>query len=124
MKLLKEYFQLQKQIYSYFGYVEDWAVIPLDDQTDQYWVLCQEPDGSGIVMFYSEPITQEVLDSGLFYCNRIYTQQFLPKWIYKGSEHTMVCIDTQTDGNKFLAVFSNDRQIDSTGLSIEYWLQR
>lgn len=31
MKLLNEYFKLQKEIYDYFGYKEDWVVIPIDD---------------------------------------------------------------------------------------------
>ena len=45
MKILKEYFELQKQIFDYFGYVEDWKVIPLDDQTDQYWILNEKEHG-------------------------------------------------------------------------------
>lgn len=121
MKLLEQYFSLQKEIYSYFGYVEDWNIIPLDDATDMYWILVEEPDGSGKVLFYTDPITQEVLDSGLFYSNRIYTQRFLPKWVYPGVDYTLVCVDTQTDGNKFLTVFSNDKKIDSKGLSITSW---
>ncbi len=37
MKLLKEYFELQTKIHDYFGYEEDWKVIPLEDSTDFYW---------------------------------------------------------------------------------------
>lgn len=33
MKLLAQYFQIQQQIFDYFGYAENWRVIPLDDQT-------------------------------------------------------------------------------------------
>jgi hypothetical protein len=36
MKLLTQYFALQKQIYEYFGYTEDWKTIPLDDSTEYY----------------------------------------------------------------------------------------
>lgn len=39
MKILDEYFKLQKEIYKYFGYVEDWVVIPIDDKRDFYWSL-------------------------------------------------------------------------------------
>ena len=122
MKLLKQYFSLQKEIYNYFGYVEDWRVIPLDDQTDQYWILQQDENGSGSVIFYNEPLTQDILDGGLYYCNSIYTQRFLPKWVYRGEEYTMICIDTHTDGNKFLTIFSNDKEMTAEGLNIQSWL--
>lgn len=121
MKQLKQYFELQQEIFRYFGYVEDWAVIPLDDATDMYWILEQEEDGGGQVLFCAEPITQEVLDSGLFYSNRIYTQRFLPRWVYPGQDYTLICVDTQTDGNKFLTIFSNDKRIDNNGLLIRSW---
>ena len=34
MKLLDQYFKLQKEIYDYFGYKEDWVVIPLYDNRE------------------------------------------------------------------------------------------
>ncbi len=37
MKKLDEYLALQKEIFDYFGYVEDWAVLPIDDRRDFYW---------------------------------------------------------------------------------------
>jgi hypothetical protein len=45
------------------------------------------------------------------YAAEIYTQRFLPKWVYRGAEYTMVCVDTRTDGNKFLMVFDNKKEI-------------
>ena len=39
MKKLDEYFKLQKEIYDYFGYKEDWVVIPIDDTRHCYWIL-------------------------------------------------------------------------------------
>ena len=50
MKLLQDYFKLQKEIYDYFGYKEDWVVIPLDDQTDQEWFI-KGTEESGIVVW-------------------------------------------------------------------------
>lgn len=32
MKQLDEYFKLQKEIYDYFGYKEDWVVIPIEKE--------------------------------------------------------------------------------------------
>jgi len=105
MKLLDDYFKLQKEIYNYFGYKEDWVIIPLDDQTDCFWTL---NEGEGYVRFAE---TKEKLNSnGNYYENEIYTQRFLPKWVYRGKDFTMICVDTHTDGNKFLQVFDNKKE--------------
>ena len=104
MKLLNEYNALKKQIHEYFGYIEDWVTIPFDDATDMYWRL--DGEGPGEVRFAEYP--EEVDD---MYANEIYTQRFLPKWVYRGEEYTMICVDTHTDGNKFLQIFDNSKEI-------------
>jgi hypothetical protein len=107
MKLLDEYFALQQQIYDHFGYREDWRVIPLDDAREYYWRL--EGDGPGKVHYAKTE--QELTDrTGKYYVNEIYTQRFLPRWVYRTADYTMVCVDTQTDGNKFLQVFDNAKE--------------
>jgi hypothetical protein len=121
MKLLDQYFKLQKEIYDYFGYVEDWVVIPIEDRREYYWCLDDEDE----VYFTSKKETMkqllvnhldwETLDESLqnnVYSNEVYTQRFLDKWIYRGPDYTMVVVDTNTDGNKFLAIFSNDKEME------------
>lgn len=106
MRLLDEYFALQKQIYQYFGYVEDWAVIPIDDERESYWQLL------GNSVRFAE--TKEQLlddDAEEYYENEIYTQRHLPKWVYRGEEYTMICVDTHIDANKFLQIFDNSKEI-------------
>lgn len=110
MKLLQEYFKLQREIYEYFGYVEDWVVIPLNDHTEYYWQLDEDSDGQGTVKF-SEEKDKILNDDGEHYEYSIYTQRFLPKWVYRGEEYTMICSNTHVDGNKFLAVFDNSKEI-------------
>ena len=111
MEKLDQYFKLQKEIYDYFGYVEDWVVIPLDDCRDYYWRLYGEGPGE---VRYAE--SEELLDDPDldYYTSSIYTQRFLPKWVYRGEKYTMVCADTQTDGNKFLMVFDNKKFLSTT----------
>lgn len=113
MKLLEEYFELQKKIHDYFGYVEDWVAIPMDDSTPFYWKLSEYEDGSGFVRFSEdkEKLSPEKEADGEYYENEIYTQRFLPKWVYRGEEYTMICVDTHTDGNKFLQIFDNSKEI-------------
>ena len=100
MTQLDAYFALQKEIYDYFGYVEDWVVIPLDDRRDMIWKLV---DGNSV--HYWEKGEETDLCEDI-----IYTQCHLPKWVYRGKDYTMICVDTHTDGNKFLQIFSNDKE--------------
>ena len=46
---------------------------------------------------------------GDYYCNSIYTQRFLSKWVYRGGDLTMISVDTHTDGNKFLITRNKSR---------------
>ena len=109
MKLLKELDAKKREIYDYFGYVEDWVVIPLDDSTHQYWNL-KDGKEDGQVRYADEKHDLINLTGNHYDCE-IYTQRFLPKWVYRGKDYTMIVVDTQTDGNKFLAIFSNDKEI-------------
>jgi len=106
MKLLDEYLAIQKQIYEYFGYVEDWVIIPIDDVRQYFWY----EDGENVYFAESE---RELLDKdGEYYMNTIYTPRFLPKWIYPADDYTMICVDTHVDGNKFLQIFDNAKRVD------------
>ena len=105
MKLLDRYFKLQKQIYDYFGYEEDWVVIPIDDTTDMYWRL--EENG----VRFANSIKELLNEESEYYFHEIYKQRFLPKWVYPGKDYTMICVDTCVDGNKYLEIFDNAKQV-------------
>ena len=105
MKQLDEYLKLKQEIFDYFGYVEDYKIIPIEDSRDMYWTLYQDKYGNGQVSF--GPTKEEV---GL-YVNEIYTQRFLPKWVYRAKDYTMICVDTHCDGNKFLQIFDNSKEV-------------
>lgn len=106
MKILDDYFELQDKIYKYFDYKEDWVVIPIDDRREYYWrINGSETDGE--VEYCTEPT---FTDGEHLYSDIIYTQRFLPKWVYRGKDYTMISVDTQIDGNKFLAIFRNDHE--------------
>lgn len=49
--------------------------------------------------------------SGNFYIEQICTRN-LSKWVYRGEMYTMIVVDTQTDGNKFLRIFDNAKEQD------------
>lgn len=108
MNLLNQYQDLRTQIFAYFGYVEDWRVLPLDDAREYFWTLDQDANGSGSVRFAkTEAELTDEDDLGECYENEIYTQRHLPKWVYRGAEYTLVVVDTHTDGNQLLQIFNN-----------------
>lgn len=112
MNCLDEYFAKKQEIFDYFGYVEDWVVIPLTDRRNFFWQLDQNEDGTGEVNYHEdEEIARE--QDGNHYCDDIYTQRFLPKWVYRGADYTMICVDTHTDGNRFLAIFCNAKELNN-----------
>ena len=108
MKQLDEYFRLKEEIHNYFGYVEDWVAIPLDDRRSNYWQILGGEGRGGEVQWSPN---KDFDDDNEIYSGAIYTQRFLPKWVYRGPEYTMICVDTQCDGNKFLMVFDNKKEI-------------
>lgn len=106
MQLLTDYLKMQQEIYAYFGYVEDWVVIPISDEREYYWYV-----SNGDVCYADTE--QELKDQdGNYYENPIYKQRFLDKWVYRADDYTMICVDTQTDGNKFLSIFDNAKERD------------
>jgi hypothetical protein len=105
MKLLDKYLDLQKEIYDHFGYKEDWAVIPIEDARQYFWTL------NKYSVWFAEKARDLISQDGDYYKNEIYTQRHLPKWVYESEEYTMICVDTRTDGNKFLQIFDNSKRI-------------
>jgi hypothetical protein len=111
MEKLTEYFKLQKEIYDYFGYEEDWCKFPISDAREFYWELNQNSNGSGYVVFAKTIKGCKGEDDSDCYKNSIYTQRFLKKWVYIGQDFTMILVDTHCDGNKFLQIFDNAKKI-------------
>ena len=108
--LIDAYFDTNQKIHDAFGYVEDWVCIPIEDNREMFWHLTGE--GAGDEVKYAKT-KQDLLDvdAGQFYSAEIYTQRFLPKWVYRAQGMTMVCADTRTDGNKFLMIFDDSREV-------------
>ena len=124
MELLDRYFHLQQEIYTYFGYEENYRVIPLDDLTNAYWMLEQREDGGGFVLWSTKALTARTIRAGTnIYSASIYTQWFLPRWVYPGADYTMVCADTHTDQNKFLMIFTNSKRCEDAAL-LDLYRQR
>lgn len=119
-----KYFKLEQEIHDYFGYKQDWVTISLEDRTTDYWMIIGDGDKNTDMCVYSpEPLTKESIEAGdNIYSGNIYTQRFLSKWVYRAEDHTLVAVDTRTDGNKFLMIFSNNRECKGLGeLYLSKW---
>ncbi len=105
---IEVYEEARQAIFDHVGYVEDWVVIPLDDQRRRFWRLDGENRGS---VHYADSKEELINEEGNYYTAEIYTQRHLPKWVYRGKEITLVCADTHCDGNKFLFIFDNEKEV-------------
>lgn len=107
--IIKQYFDLRKEVFKYFGYEQNYRNIPLDSQLGRYWMICGPEDSdSTTVAFSDKPFTEEMIELGVeLYSGTIYTQRFLKKWVYRSEKYTMVAVDTQCDLNQVLMIFEN-----------------
>lgn len=108
---------LEKEIHNYFGYVEDWVKIPMESHIGEYWMLTGDKKARGCAVYSPVPLTKKTIEAGSeIYGGPIYTQRFLPKWVYRGEDYTMVSVNTQTDGNRFLMIFENSKECTDDNL--------
>lgn len=107
MPLLDNYLALQKQIFEYFGYEETWRTLPLNDNRKHYWRLAEH---AGLIRWADSP--QELTTkTGNSYSGGLYKDAFHLKSIYRGKGYTMVLVDTYADGNQWMAIFDNAKEI-------------
>lgn len=121
MQLLDIYLQAKQEIYAYFGYEPEWKVYPLYDNRQYFWAL----NGKSEVVFaenkenilWHDEACEYVYPDG---CEDFYSESIIGEKIYVGKDYTMICMDTLTDGNKFLSIFTNSKQITEAPLFNEY----
>lgn len=106
MNLLDQHNALREELFEYFEYVEDWRILPFNDARKYFWRL--DGEGPGTVEFAKTE--RELTDETGNYKNEIYTQRHLHKWVYRGNDYTMIVVDSHTDGNQFLQVFTNAKE--------------
>jgi hypothetical protein len=101
---MQDYANALDAIYAHVGFVEDWVVYPIDDQTKMFWSIMDNE-----VVRYAE--TPELLDSdGEYYESDIYTQRFYKEHVYRGEDYTMIFTDSNTDGMKYFSIFDNQKE--------------
>lgn len=116
------YFLLKEAIHQAMGYKPDWVEIPLEDMRGNHWLITNENGGS--VAWAPSPFTLELIEAGtLLYNGDLYTQRFLTKYVYRTPTHVMIAVDTHCDGNKFLMIFSAEKECTDP-VMIKAYLER
>lgn len=106
MKLLDDYLALQKQIYEYFGFVENWKVLPIQDSRQYHWFMNER---YGCVC-YADTTEELALQTGNYYEDYFCYFGDKPKAVHEAKDYTLITVDTQTDGNKFMSIFDNTKR--------------
>ena len=103
MDLMKKFNSAKQAIYDHVEFKEDWVIYPIDDNTEMFWKI-----SDGQVKFAKS--MEKFNSDGDYYEAEIYTQRFYEKHVYRGDKLTLIFVDTHIDGNKFFAIFSNEKE--------------
>jgi hypothetical protein len=112
-KLIDEHLTLLGKIHDYFGYKESWSVYPLSDEREFFWYMDEDEDQ--IHFSNSKDNLQLIIDNDFDYeiadadRNDYYTDEVIE--VYRAPDYTLVVVDTHTDGNKFLAIYRNIKEL-------------
>jgi hypothetical protein len=104
LNVMKQYNELRDKIYSHVGFVEDWVVFPIEDRTEMAWKI----NGDEVIFHENE---SALFSDGDYYTNDIIKHRFYPKSIYKGEDVALIIVDTHVDGNKYFAIYHNDKEV-------------
>jgi hypothetical protein len=100
-----KFFISKELLFSHVGFKPDWVEYAIDDCTEMYWRI----DAEGNNVSYSKSLKSDV-HSDDFYRDRIYTQRFYSKWVYRGKDVTMIFCDPGVDGTDWFRIFDNKKE--------------
>lgn len=115
--IVDSFYDAREAIFEHVGYKEDWRVLPIVDNRDDFWAVDEHEhewvkfsDSREALVYWLEHDDHGPHGDKL-YENEIYRQCHLPKWVYRGEELTLIVVDTHTDGNQYLQLFRNEDEV-------------
>ena len=105
MKLIENYNKALQDIYDHVGFVPDWVVCPIMDNTDYFWDYDEE------TIYFAESKEEFEEEDGQYFESDIYTQRFYKKWVYGGKDYTMIFENAGVDGMKYFSIFDNTKRL-------------
>jgi hypothetical protein len=117
--VVDSFFDARELIFEHVGYKEDWRILPIVDNRDDFWAVDDQErewvkfssSREALVYWLGEHEDEYGPYGDDLYSNSIYTQRHLSKWVYRGKELTLIVVDTHTDGNQYLQLFCNDDEV-------------
>lgn len=104
-ELINNFNTLRQALYDHVGFVDDWVVYPIQDNTSLPWCIV-----AGESVKYADDM-DGFMTEGKYYEDDV-CKRYYPKAIYEGKDLTMVIINTHTDGMKYFAFFANKNRVD------------
>ena len=110
--LVEKFFSLEEELCKSFGYQHDWRIFPIVDSRNYYWRLDSKIDDKARDVSYAKTV-EDLNDEakGNYYQADVYTYRHLDKWVFRTEKYTMVLMDTHSDGNVFLSIFDNSKEV-------------
>ena len=96
--LIDNYFKLQDEIFKHCGYQEGWKIYPIVDYREYFWTI----DDEDLITSNENDFS----DDGNCYCDEIIGN------IFKGEKYTLILVDTHVDGNSYLALLNNLKEVN------------
>lgn len=90
--------RLEREIFTYFEFEEQWKYLPLVDQRDEFWHF-----NHGTLFHAEEKFPNE------WDCP--YQTPVIGDKIYRKEKYVLIPYDTQCDGNKFVGLFLAENEL-------------
>lgn len=109
-ELLNQYNAAEKKIHEAFGYSAEWKIYPICDDTEYWWFILKRQ------VFFAK--TKELAikarsfeDGEITESFEYYANEIIREGVWRNETHTMVRVDTHTDGNWVMQVFDNTKEV-------------
>jgi len=109
---LNGYFNLRREIQDYFGYKEDWEVLPLSDEREMYWMLVE--DKTPFIVYSTEPLTTDTINDIGICIQFVYGHYKTRRTAYRRDDLVAVPLGPDIDGNKFLMIFDAAKEFPTS----------
>lgn len=110
MHQLDAYRIARNHVLAYFGYCDDWRVLPLDDCRQYVWQLKEREEQ----VLYATSLKELTTGEGLCFSAYLGAWPSTEKTVYRGPEYTAIVCDIACNGHASLVIFANTREVFAT----------
>ena len=108
-KILDDYSSLQAKIYDYFDLDEDSVTLPIVYHKDMFWTIINHETYSSVKYASKKEDVQNA--TGNYFDDEIYLPGVNGKWGCRGSECTMIIVQTENPSVISMYIFDTAKEI-------------